>query len=249
MTAPTVSNSTLQALHRIHRRLYELRERLQMGPRVAAVFQKKILEATQLLEQQCETLQLLQLKASQKQESLKLREAELERRKRQLMEAKSNTEYKALQDQIAADGSASEVLELETLDAMERVDKQKLEIEGTVALIEKKKVDAQRHIDEYARIAPGLKVDIAKLEEEQRHEEAKLPSEFNAMYQRVLRSKGVDSFASLDGRSCSGCHTQITLQMYSEMVGGQFHFCRACGRILYLPDSFTQENFLHESKK
>ncbi len=249
MTAPSISNSTLQSLHRIHRRLHELRERLQMGPRVAAVFQKKILEATQKLEQQREVLQALQLKATQKQEALKQREAELERRKRQLMEAKSNTEYKALQDQIVADRSASDVLELETLDAMENVDKQKHLIDESVTLIEKKKVDAQQHVEEYTRIAPELKASIAQLEDELRHEEAKLPGEFNVMYQRVLRSKGVDSFASLDGRSCSGCHTQITLQMYSEMVGGQFLFCRACGRILYLPDSFTQEKFRHDTKK
>ena len=244
-----VSSTILQSLHRIHRQLQSLRERLAMGPKVAAVFQKKLAEGILQLEERQSQLKAAQLHATDLQTQLKAREEKLSLRRQQLLEAKSNADYKALKDQIAADESATEVLELETLEAMEKADQQKTVTDEVATQVEKRREEIRKHTEQYASEAPQMKADVARLEAELTREESQLSGDFRTQYQRLIRSKGADSFAPLDERNCTGCHTQITLQMYSEIVAGEIKFCRACGRILYLPDTFRKEDSLNEARR
>ena len=244
-----VSSAVLQSLHRICRQLHALRERLTLGPQIAAVFQKKIAEGTARLQACQEELKKTQLHASELQMQLGTREERLRTRRTQLLEAKNNADYQALKDQIAADEAATGVLELETIEAMEKIDQQKLVVREAEETLEKRMAETRKHSEQYATDAPKMRDEITRLESEFQHEDAKLSGEFRSEYQRLVRSKGVDSFAPLDGRSCTGCHTQITLQMYSEIVSGQIRLCRACGRVLYLPDDFQHESLLREAKR
>jgi predicted nucleic acid-binding Zn-ribbon protein len=52
----------------------------------------------------------------------------------------------------------------------------------------------------------------------------------------VVGSLGADALAAVQNRTCSSCYTEITAQQYNELLQQQVVLCKACGRILYLPE-------------
>ncbi|MDO4558589.1 MAG: C4-type zinc ribbon domain-containing protein, partial [Planctomycetia bacterium] len=124
------------------------------------------------------------------------------------------------------------------LEAMEVVDQRRAVVDASLEQLEKRREETRHHTEQYAAEAPQMKADVIRLESELTHEEAKLVGDFRSQYQRLIRDKKADSFAPLDDRrTCTGCHTQITSQLYLEVRTGEIRFCRTCGRILYLPTS------------
>jgi predicted nucleic acid-binding Zn-ribbon protein len=81
-----------------------------------------------------------------------------------------------------------------------------------------------------------LIADVHRLEAELKTAEARLPADAREGYQRVVRSKGCEGMAQVEGEFCSGCHRQITPNMYNSLRLGQIVFCNSCGRLLYLPE-------------
>jgi predicted nucleic acid-binding Zn-ribbon protein len=45
----------------------------------------------------------------------------------------------------------------------------------------------------------------------------------------------------MEERICTACRTQITSQTYDKLLMNRFVACRACGRILYLPETPAAE--------
>ena len=78
--------------------------------------------------------------------------------------------------------------------------------------------------------------DITRLQGELARAEAELPGEFRIAYDRVVNAKREDAMAEAQGDFCGGCNKQLTPNIFSELRMGRGVFCRACGRILYLPE-------------
>jgi predicted nucleic acid-binding Zn-ribbon protein len=74
------------------------------------------------------------------------------------------------------------------------------------------------------------------LESDLAHAESALPEDFKADYARVVQSKGADGLAVAEDGVCSGCGQQITLNMQNQLMLSRPIFCKACGRLLYLPE-------------
>ena len=66
--------------------------------------------------------------------------------------------------------------------------------------------------------------------------ETALPSDFRDMYQRVIKAKGQDAMAVVEGGSCGGCYQQLTINVVNEINMGRVVLCKSCGRVLYLPE-------------
>ena len=81
-----------------------------------------------------------------------------------------------------------------------------------------------------------IRADIARLEAELKENEPLLPDEILDYYTRGIRQKGEDALASVSGQICSGCNTQVPLNICSDLLMGKPLFCRSCGRLLYIPD-------------
>jgi len=69
-----------------------------------------------------------------------------------------------------------------------------------------------------------------------------MPANVRSTFDRIVRGKGVESFAAVVDRGCASCRTEITAQQYNELLMGGFVLCKSCGRILYLPESKAIES-------
>src|SRR5262245_9314345 len=97
---------TLRTLHRVHRQLSDLRDRLARGPKQVQAIEANVKKAEEEITAAKAAHKQARIAADEKQLQLKQREAKLSDLTAKLMAANSNKEYQLLRDQIAADKQA-----------------------------------------------------------------------------------------------------------------------------------------------
>jgi len=83
----------------------------------------------------------------------------------------------------------------------------------------------------------ALKAESQKVATEMEGLEKELAADVREKYERVVKHKGADGMAPVEGQSCGGCFQQITGNMLSDLMLGRVVMCRSCGRLLYVPES------------
>ena len=233
---PNVSLAVLRTLHRIHRQLADLHERKDRGPRQIRANEAGVAHREKELAQVRNEGKAMRMAVDQKQLQLKAGEEKIKDHKRKLNAAASNREYQILKDQIAADGMANSVLEDEIIEALEKVDQFQAKIaeaEAAVAAAKQKSAQVGQEVEQQQ---PRIQGDIERLEAELRECETALPPDIHVIYTRMVRQKGQDALAAVEGGFCSGCHVQVPLNLQAEIRMAHPSFCKTCGRLLYLPE-------------
>jgi len=236
MPTPNARIAILRTLHRIHRQLTDLRERLDRGPKQIRATENNVKHREEDLAKVKAEARALRMAADQKQLQLKSIEDKVKDLRRKLNAATSNREYQALLEQIAGDEMTNSVLSDEILEALEKVDafqKNIAETEAALAAAKQRTGEVRAEVSEHE---PLLKADIARLEAELQQAETTLPRDICEMYQRVVRQKGEDALAAIENQCCDGCNQQVPLNLVSQVMMGQPVFCKSCGRLLYMPE-------------
>lgn len=236
MTSQNVSTDVLRTLHRIHRQLTDLRERLRRGPNQVRASEASVtLREDELARVQADA-KAARMAADGKQLQLKGGEAKIEELKRKLNAAKSNREYQALKDQMAAQEMTNSVLTDEILEGLEKIDElevKAVQVEKMLAKAREKAQEVHREVDQQRPLIEG---DLKRLEAELKECEAALPASVRELYQRVVRQRGEDALAAVENEYCSGCHQHVPVNVCAEIILSHPMFCKTCGRLLYMPE-------------
>lgn len=234
-----VTAAALRELHRIHQQLTDLRERLERGPKQVQARQRAVQQIEAKLAAAQEEAKQARMTADRKQLDLKTGENKILDLKTKLNTCSSNKEYQALMDQIAAAEMAGSVLADEILEGLEKIDTLEVKIEQAKANVAKARDEFDHLKADIAASLESVRADIARLEGDLTAAESTLPPDFRVDYDRVIRSKGADALAPVDGDVCTGCGQQFTPNMQNNMALGQTAFCPACGRLMYLPEDLS----------
>jgi predicted nucleic acid-binding Zn-ribbon protein len=233
-----VATATLRTLHRIHRQLDDLKDRLQRGPRIALAREANVQRMESELAKQQEELSSLRKATDNKQGQLASGEAMIEKRRLQLRQAGDNREYQALQDEIAAIAMANSVLEDEILEALDKLDQRNARIDQARAAVARARQEATKARQEITEQEPKIQRDLERLQADLKRCEAELPGDFRELYRRVVRQKGEDALASVTGEFCDGCNQHVPVNLINELMLNRPATCKACGRLLYLPEDY-----------
>jgi len=231
-----VTAAVLRELHRIHQQLADLRERLDRGPKHIRIRTAGVATAEELSAKLHADLKSARVAIDQKQLQLKSGESKIAELKIKLNQANTNREYQALRDQIAADEMANSVLADEILEAMEKLDTMKALMPEHDQRVAKAKDDLTKMQQQVRADEERLRGEVKRLETQLAQSEAALPDDFRELYLRVVKAKGPDGMAVIEGGSCGGCYQQLTTNMVNEINMGRVVLCKSCGRVLYLPE-------------
>jgi predicted nucleic acid-binding Zn-ribbon protein len=214
--------------------------------REIAALPKRILEIEKALESHTRRLELDQaaLSANQKERKkiegdIQLHQQKISRLRDQMMEAKTNEQYRAFQEEIqyfenairkAEDQILELMLEAETLEANVR--------KAEAALKEEKKsVEAEKEQAKARTIAD--KEELRKIEAQRKEAAAALSPEVLSAYER-LRTRHYpagDVMAEAREGRCMGCMMTIRPQLFQDVrSGAAVVFCETCRRILYVEE-------------
>ena len=232
----SVSSEALQELHHLHQRVADLRGRLKKGPRLIVAGQANVTRVEEELEQAKSVVKRAKANCDGRQLQLKTNESRLEDLRGKLNAANSNKEFQALKEQIADDEMANSVLADEILEMFDKIE----EHEAAVKTVEDRLLASRQELDKVtARVSDeraALERDLADFEQRLATAEKILPLDFKAEYDRVVRSKGSEALAPLEGETCGSCNVNVTLQMVNEVLLARPVFCKSCGCLLYKRD-------------
>jgi predicted nucleic acid-binding Zn-ribbon protein len=231
----SITAAALRELHRIHQQLAELRDRLERGPKQVRAREANVGQLEAKLAEARDRAKQTQMAVDRKNLDLKSGEQKVVDLKVKLNAANSNREYQALLEQIAAAEMAGSVLQDEILESMEKTDQLGVAVKEAEHNLAAGKQDLEKARQAVESSAATIRADLTRLEAELVQAEKALPAELKSDYQRIVRSKGADSLAAVDDGVCTGCGQQITLNMQNELKLSKLVFCKACGRLLYLP--------------
>ncbi len=232
----SITAEALRELHRIHTQLGDLRERLVRGPKQVQAREGAVKRFEEALVKAQGESKATRISGDQKQLSLKSGELKIADLQVKLNGCKTNREYQALKDQIAADEMANSVLADEIIEGLDKIEE-----------MQRRVVEAQQHVaqskEELNKTRAAvesqlglMQADVTRLEAELADAESRLPDDFREAYQRVSKVKGSDAMAEIEAESCGGCHQQITPQRLNEVRLQRVVVCTTCGRLIYLPE-------------
>lgn len=232
----SISAAALQTLHRLHRQLTDLRERLARGPKRVAGAKANVAKIESDLAAAREQVKQTRLAADKKQLDLKSAEERIGNWKVQLNTAASNKEYQQLQEQIAAAEMATSVQADEILEQLERVDDLSDGVKATEQLLDAGRKELDKTIAAVQDEAEKLNAEVARLEADLSVAEKQVPGDFKAEYARLIANKGAEGLAEAEDGVCTGCGQKMTLNMQSDLSLSKPTFCQSCGVLLYLPE-------------
>lgn len=235
--AVVVEHDLLRTLHRLHRQKKDLESRIERGPRQLKASVKKVDEITAAIDELKESYKRTQVLANEKQLLLKQREEKILDFKGKLNAAKSNEEFQAFKNQIAADEQANDVQSDEIFEQLEKIDEINSKIADQNEKLQKAVGERDKVQDKIDAEAAGLKSELERVVIELAESEAKIPIDIKTDYVRVAKSKGEGALAPLDGDFCGNCFKKITMMQHSDLAAQKPVACKECGAFIYLPEN------------
>jgi predicted nucleic acid-binding Zn-ribbon protein len=232
----TITAETLRELRRLHQQTADLQGRIQRGPRQIAAGQHAVAAAEKRLSDAKEAWKMMRMRSDDQQVQLKQREAKIADLDRKLNECKTNTEFKTLKDQIAAEHQANAVLEDEILDKLERLDSLQEEIQQAEQQDAKARQELEKTQQRVDQQQAGLQSELQRVTDALQLAENGLPADFRTEYQRLVKSHGPEGLAPVEGETCGSCHQILTAQTMNELYLSRVVFCKSCGCVLYLAE-------------
>ena len=232
-----VDYALLRTIHRILRQLNDLNEQLEKGPRQVVVAERAEQAFLQELESVKEDRLQTKMAADEKQLQLAEREARIEDLKAKRNTAGSNREYQLLTEQILADQQANAVLSDEILELLDKIDQLDAAVATSEANLDKARQETRKVAERVEAEMANLQSESERVGQELTENENALPSEIKMEYQRVVQTRGEETFAETDLSTCGRCFTMITPQTQSELLMKQSVLCKSCGSILYIKEN------------
>ncbi len=226
----------LRVLHRLLRQISDLRGRLERGPKQIKASLANVQQFEAEREAAKEAHKKAHMTADSKQLQLKGREDHITKLQGQLNTAQTNIEFTKIKEQIAADEQANSVLSDEILEVLEKMD----EWEAAISKVEENVAAANAELEKVKEKVAGeqatLESELARVTSELEAAEGELKGDFKKEYQFLVKGRGEDALAQVEGESCGGCFTMLTPQTMNELMMDKPVFCKSCACLLYPPE-------------
>jgi predicted nucleic acid-binding Zn-ribbon protein len=226
----------LKELHRLHRHAEDLRTQINRGPQTIKAHQDKTAKQEELLQQAQESIKKLKITLHEKDVSLKAQHQVVAKHEKQLNEATSRKEYDTLRVEIESDKKVCSKIEDEMLEVMGDIETRTLQIPEYEKAVKKTKEDTARVLSDVQTRRNEFTDRLNEALKSIHDVEASLPEDVRALYDRLVAAKGDSAMASVVGRTCSACYTEITAQNENDLRQERLVLCKSCGRILYLAE-------------
>src|SRR5262249_5137056 len=198
--------------------------------------QGKVTRQEEAQREAAETLKKLKVSVHDNEVTLKSTHAQVKKYEKQLDEATAKKENDALQHEISAAREKCGQLEEDILNGMGEIEERAAKLPE----LEKAGQDARAEFARWEKAAQEKlavqKEELTKTLASLKETEAAIPERHREVYKRIVAAKGPDAFAAVNGRTCTGCGTEITAQTLQELKAQAFTVCRSCERMLYLPE-------------
>jgi predicted nucleic acid-binding Zn-ribbon protein len=212
-----------------------LRQAIRSRPQEIGDELRKLREAKDLLEGIVHQAKQLRMQSDRRELDIKSFDAEISKLNVALNQAKSNTEYTILREQIKKqEGLRGEAEEdaFAKLTELDDVLKRQKALEERVAVAEKAYRKKEAEIQE---VVSGLSGQLEALQASRGKLLEGIDPKHLQIYEKVLAHYNDFAVARVEAQVCPGCHMSVTQQEVNLLMQGELLQCKHCTRLLYLP--------------
>lgn len=231
-------------LQNLDERIKGLTDEISSLPKHIAAIEKTLDSHVRKLEADRAALTANQRERKRMESDIQDQERKASKLKEQMMEAKTNEQYRAFQKEIEYCQGEVRKAEDRILDLMSESEPLEHNVGAAEAALkeEKQRVEAEK-----VTARERTDVDKKQLDEllaERRAAVEAMTAEVHSAYERIReRRRGRAVADATDGR-CSACHMALRPQFFQELrANDAILYCESCGRMLYYnpPESFEQD--------
>jgi len=229
------SLNALLKLQEIDSQIIFLRQAKERRPRDLDADRRRLAEKQRLLDGIAIEVKRLKMASDSREVDLKKNEAEIDKLRIALNQARSNQEYQILREQIARLQTQDGQIEEEVLKHLSDVDRLEQGRRGSEEELRGAQKEFDRRLDEMNQVLKGIDQELAQLQERRRGSANAIPTDHLQVYERVLARHSDSALARVENQVCQGCHMSVTPQtMNMLLLDRELIQCRNCLRILYL---------------
>jgi len=221
-------------LQELDHRRQDLRNEIAALPKHIAEIEKALISHQRKLEADEAALAANEKERRKLEGDIKGFEQKISHLKDQMLQARTNEQYRAFQHEIEYAEREIGKAEDRILDLMGESEPLEENVHAAkVALAEEKK-QVDRESEEARKRTQGDKDELARLQKEREQLVAGLDKRIYSIYERSrTKYHGVAVAEGTDG-TCSACHLTMRPQFHQELkIGDKLMTCESCGRLLY----------------
>ena len=235
-------------LQELDNRVTELTREISALPKHIAEIEKKLESHTRKLEADRAALTANQKDRKKDEGDVQLQEQKISKLRAQMLDAKTNEQYRAFQHEIEFCENEIRRAEDHVLELMAESEPLDRNVKAAELALkaEKAQVDAEKQ-EAVARTAEDKKA-LEQAQQERAQIVARLNPSLYRQYERIRKGRrGVAIAEAVDGR-CGACQIALRLQFYQDLKrGDQVMFCESCARIIYYNPPVAFEDVTGES--
>jgi predicted nucleic acid-binding Zn-ribbon protein len=221
-------------LQRIDRRLVELDREIGDLPKQIAAIEKKLDSHLRKLEADRAALAANQKERKKLEGDIQMEEQKMSKLRDQMMQAKTNEQYRAFQNEIAHCEGQIRKFEDRILALMEESEPLEANVKKAEAELNVEKAQVEAEKKRASERTAADRAEVERLKAERAAIAAALPPAIQRDYER-LRKKWKDGIVAADASDglCSACHLSLRPQYFQQLKRAeQIMHCENCGRIL-----------------
>jgi predicted nucleic acid-binding Zn-ribbon protein len=229
-------NPVLKELHRLRKLIRDAHGEIERAPKVLKAHQTKLANQEKALADAKDALKHRKADVLTGEASIKSLNQSLTKHEKQLDTLTDPRQVEAKQHDIANTKELIAKTEDDVLTAMADVDERTAKLPESEAAVTKAKADFATYEKDSAERLVRLKDEVKSATVALAAEEAKIPAGMRGTYDRLVKAHGADALAVVENQTCTHCRLGVTQQQMSDLLKStEFHTCRTCGRLLYLP--------------
>jgi predicted nucleic acid-binding Zn-ribbon protein len=222
-----------QRLQALDRKIASLENEIATLPKHIAEIEKRLESHTRRLEVDHAAVAANQRDRKKLEGDIQEQERKVSKLKGQMVEVKTNDQYRAFLNEIAYAEGEIRKAEDHILDLMEKSEP----LEKNVKAAETNLKQEQQHVEaEKSRARERTAADQKELADrraERNSVAAQMDAQLLAHYERIRKKTKNTAIAEATGGRCEACQIALRPQFFQDLRrGDQVMFCESCGRIL-----------------
>src|SRR5690349_1036498 len=221
-------------LQEIDNRLVDLTREITALPKHIAEIEKKLISHERKLDADRAALVANQKERKKCEGDIQVQEQKISKLKDQMLQAKTNEQYRAFQHEIEfceAEIRKAEDRILELMGESEPLDKN---VKAAETALKAEKAEVEKEKQQARERTATDEASAAELQKERAQVAGSISVRVYQQYERVRKSRrGIAVAEALDGR-CNACQMSMRPQFFQELKrGDKVMACESCQRILY----------------
>lgn len=234
-------------LQSLDQRAAALQKEIDALPKQVAEIERKLDQHIRKVEIDRSALAANQRERKRLEDDIKVQEQKISKLKDQMLQAKTNEQYRAFQHEIEFCEKEIRKCEDGILERMTESEPLEKNVKGAESILAAEKAEVERQKEHARKRTAEDKEFLRQALEERKNVAASIDPKLLTQYERVrARWKGVAVSDATNGR-CEACQMALRPQYFQDLKsGGRLLSCETCGRILIYNPPVSVEHEMHQ---